>query len=394
MRLAILTSHPIQYQAPLFREIAKRLDLIVMFAHRATPRDQAAAGFGVAFDWDVDLLAGYRYRFLQNVSRKPGISQFGGCDTPSIAAELSSERFDALLVMGWHLKCFVQAALAARANKLPVMVRGDSQLATPRGPLKLVAKALLYPWFLRLFNAGLYVGKRSFEYYRYYHYPEERLFFSPHCVDNAWFAERATIGARQALRRELGIDPDEKVILFAGKLIPIKRPLDVIEAGVALIRQGMRTRVLVAGTGPIEEEARVRAKALGLPVHLLGFRNQTQMPSAYAAADVLVLPSKSETWGLVANEALACGRPIVVSSACGCAPDLGGDSIAGRVFPQGDVGRLAKVLGDILASPPLPDAIRAKSEAYGLSAAAAGIVKALDALTEGRHGVPGPSNNS
>src|SRR5579864_3745687 len=101
MRLAIVASHPIQYQAPLFRELARRIDVAVFFAHRATDADQASAGFGVGFHWDVDLLSGYEHHSLENVARRPGLDRFAGCDTPSIAEELTRSRCDALLVMGW-----------------------------------------------------------------------------------------------------------------------------------------------------------------------------------------------------------------------------------------------------------------------------------------------------
>ena len=102
----------------------------------------------------------------------------------------------------------------------------------------------------------------------------------------------------------------------------------------------------MAGSGELEAHVEAAAAASGVPLHLLGFRNQTEMPAAYAAADCLVLPSDGrETWGLVANEALACGRPIIVSDACGCAPDLGCDGRAGRTFPMGDTEALARAIG-------------------------------------------------
>ena len=132
MRLSIVTSHPVQYQTPLFRELARRCDVHVYFAHRATSQDQAAAGFNVAFDWDVDLLGGFEHTFLENVARQPTLERFAGCDTPSIAAEIARYRPAALLLMGWHLKCYWQAIYGARRAGIPVMVRGDSHLETPR----------------------------------------------------------------------------------------------------------------------------------------------------------------------------------------------------------------------------------------------------------------------
>src|SRR5215471_434914 len=98
MRLAVVTSHPVQYQAPLFRELTRRLDLTVFFAHRATPQDQAEAGFGVGFNWDIDLITGYRHVFLHSVAKRPGLDHFAGCDTPQIGKELAAGRFDAVLL--------------------------------------------------------------------------------------------------------------------------------------------------------------------------------------------------------------------------------------------------------------------------------------------------------
>ncbi len=389
-RLAIVASHPIQYQAPLFRELARRIDCHVFFAHRATPAEQARAGFDAAFDWDVDLLSGYESAFLRNVSARPGVDRFAGCDTPEIGARLAAGRFGAALVMGWHLKSFIQTVWAARRLGLPAMARGDSQLGTPRSALKRMTKDVVYPTALRAFGAALYVGQRSRAYYEHYGYPGERLFFSPHCVDTEWFAARATAEARAETRRRAGIPEGAPVVLFAGKLMALKRPLDILEAlgleafGMEALGRGSGesrpVHVLVAGSGELEAALRQRAEELAIPLHLLGFQNQSEMPAAYAAADVLVLPSASETWGLVANEALACGVPIVVSDACGCAPDLAADGAAGRVFPVGDASALACAIGDVLARPPSRAAIWRKSNAHGLAAAAAGVEAAFAAV--------------
>jgi glycosyltransferase involved in cell wall biosynthesis len=372
-RLAVLASHPVQYYAPLFRELAKRLDLTVYYAHNATAQDQAQAGFGAGFSWDVDLLSGYPYVFLNNVARNPGLGRFSGVDTPEIGKLLRDGRFDALLLMGWYMKCFIQGLIAAKKMGLPVMTRGDSHLGTPRGTLKNMTKRAVYPFFLRQFDAALIVGTRNRAYWEYYGYPPERMFKAPHCVDTEFFAERATPEGRNALRSRLGIAPDANVVLFAGKLLPIKRPLDVIEAAALLRTEGFAIDVLIAGSGPLEASIGGRAAELGQPLHWLGFCNQTQMPAVYSAADVLVLPSQFETWGLVANEALASGTPIVLSDSVGCAPDLAADGKVGRSFPVGDRTALVQSLKAVFENPPSAAQIRCVSQAYGIGAAADGI---------------------
>ena len=384
-RLLAIASHPVQYYAPLFRELSSRVDLMVHYGHKATPDDQAAAGFGAKFAWDVDLLCGYRSAFLENVARNPGLNRFDSIDTPAVVRELTREKCDAVLLMGWYRKSFIQALVAARTRGIPVLVRGDSQLATPRSTAKRAAKNVLYPLFLRQFSAALVVGQRNREYWRHYGYPQHQMFDSPHCIDTDWFSVRATIAARGALRASLGIASDARVVLFAGKLLPFKRPLDVIEAAALSRSLGCRTEVLVAGSGPLEPQMREAASRLGVPLHLLGFCNQTEMPSAYAAADMLVLPSTSqETWGLVANEALACGLPVLLSDAVGCAADIVGNTSVGAVFPVGNVAALGQAIFKLALAPPARDSIDEQSRCFSLAAAADGVVAALDFVARAR----------
>lgn len=385
-RLAILASHPVQYYAPLFRALAQRLDLTVFYAHNATAHDQAKAGFGVGFAWDVDLLAGYDHVFLSNVARTPGLGRFSGVDTPEIFPRLREGQFDVLLLMGWYLKSFIQGLVAAKRLAIPVMLRGDSHLETPRGLFKVVAKRGLYPHFLRRFDAALVVGKRNRAYWEHYGYPGAQIFDTPHCVDNTFFAERARPETGAMMRRRLGIPSEAKVVLFAGKLVPLKRPLDVLDAIAKMRPFDAGTHLLVAGAGQLEGALRERAKTLNVPLHVLGFCNQTEMPAAYATADVLALPSNQETWGLVVNEALASGKPALVSDAVGCAPDLAELLGSGAVFRLGDTEDFARKLDRILVSPPSPQRIAVAASHFDLSATADRIAAAATAIITNRAG--------
>ncbi|ORE91073.1 group 1 glycosyl transferase [Stappia sp. 22II-S9-Z10] len=378
MRLAVLLSHPIQYYAPILRALAGRVDTHVFFAHMPTPQQQGG-DFGAAFSWDVDLTGGFSSSVLDNVAPDPDVDRFAGADTPGIGARLDAFRPDAVLSFGWYLKSFVQGIAAAKLRGIPVAVRGDSILPrTHTGGPKPFAKALAYPLLLRALDAAFYVGAESRAYYRHFRYPEARLFFSPHAVDTEFFAERATEGARAALRAHLAIPPAASVVLFAGKLVAHKQPLTVVEATARLAADGLASHVLVAGSGALEGEVAARAAALGLPLHMLGFRNQSEMPEAYAAADVLALPS-AETWGLVCNEAIAAGRPVVVSDAAGCAPDLAVEGVSGAIHPFGDVAAMAKALGRVLVAPPPAASLRRVSDAHSIAAASEGILAGLEA---------------
>jgi hypothetical protein len=163
-RIGFLVSHPIQYYTPFFRELAQRCDLTVYFAHRQDAIGQGQAGYGVAFDWDIDLLSGYESRFLTNVARVPSTQSFAGCNTPEIADRISEGRFDAFVVPGWSLRAYWQAVRACRRARVPVMVRGDSQLAGQRGGAAGRIKGVVFPHLLKQFDACLYVGQRNREY--------------------------------------------------------------------------------------------------------------------------------------------------------------------------------------------------------------------------------------
>ncbi|CAN5828905.1 hypothetical protein BH11PSE3_BH11PSE3_18480 [soil metagenome] len=374
-RIGFLISHPIQYYAPIFRELAKHCDLTVFFAHRQTAEQQASAGFGVAFDWDVDLLSGYESRFLVNVAAQPSTDLFSGCDTPGVAEEIERGRFDAFVVPGWALKSYWQAVQACRRAGVLKMVRGDSQLGSQRKLIVRVAKSLAFPWVLRRFDRFLYVGERNRAYLRHYGVPDRKMFFSPHCVDNDAFAQAAA--AARTPTPGPGLQPGRKRVLFAGKLIARKHPVDLLRA-VALL-PGQPVEVVFAGSGELEPVLRNVAREAGLKATFLGFVNQSGLPAVYASCDLLILPSDArETWGLVVNEAMACGMPAVVSDAVGCGPDLIEEGRTGACFPLGDIAALSRAISEGLSweRDSTRGFLKKKMDVYSPAGAARAVVEA------------------
>lgn len=380
MRLAVIATHPVQYYAPLFRLLAERLELTVYYAHVPNPTEQGG-GFGTAFAWDIDLTSGYDYKVLKNISARPDVSRAAGLDTPEIAEQLANGCFDVVLALGWYTRSLRQGIIAAKRLGIPVMVRGDSQVGLTANPLQRLAKDALYPFLLRTFNAALTVGTRNSEFFRRYHYPASRLFHSPHAVDTARFAATGTPRAGAALRSKNEIGADERVVLFTGKLVDFKRPLVAVDAVAKLNANGLQTRLMIAGAGPLEGAVRERADSAGIALTQLGFVNQSEIPAVYAAADALVLPSTSrETWGLVANEALACGTPVVVSHEAGCSPDLC-DGRAGIACDGGDPTAVAVAISELLENRSQNrEAIAEMSAAHSLARAVDGIVAGAMAL--------------
>ena len=387
-RLAILSTHPIQYHAHWFRALAARpdLDLSVFYCYSASPADQAQAGFGVEFDWDIPLLEGYRYTFLDGGSRKPG--NFFALDAPGIGDMLAREKVDAVLVNGWHYKAAWQTIFACWKTRIPVMVRSDSQLASPRSPLKRLLKHPLYRSFIPRFDACLAVGIRSRDYYLHYGARPERIFLVPHVVPDHFMAAAGEAELRRPLlRRQWGFPDEDVVFLFAGKFIENKRPMDFLRALEAAASQEPRMAGLMVGDGPVRAACEEFVSSRKLRVHLTGFLNQSQIVDAYVAADCLVLTSR-ETWGMVVNEAMSCSRPAVVSDAVGCVPDLVRDGRSGAVFPLGDVEALSHTLVALARDPARVQAMgecaRAGLQPYSLDAAVRGLIDAVEAVTLSR----------
>jgi glycosyltransferase involved in cell wall biosynthesis len=351
IRLAIISTHPIQYYAPWYRNIARiqDLELKVFYLWDFGVTKQDDPGFDQSIQWDIPLLDGYDHAFIANVSRRPGTSHPRGLRNPGLVSEVGGYRPDVVLLMGYNFESLYRF-LWEWGKRTPILLRGDShRLVHIRSATEIFRRALISLLFKR-FSGFLYVGKANRHYYQYHGVPEFKLFFAPHAVDNERFASSLPESERSGRnwRRSLSIQDDRTVVLFAGKFEEKKRPHDLLTAFIQA--RANNSTLLFVGAGKLE--GTLRHAAAGLQdVVFAPFQNQTQMPGVYAAADVLVLPSygPSETWGLAINEAMCLGRPIIASTHVGCAQDLVRSGRNGLVFPAGDVRALTDALREALA---------------------------------------------
>lgn len=356
-RLLIVTTHPIQYQAPLFRRLATTAGLEVEVLFLCLPdAQQQGVGFGRAFQWDVPLLDGYRWRVARGVRGSGDLSAYLGLWLLNPLAELvctpDGAPPDAVLITGWQCLGMLQLLLAARLKRLPVLLRIESN----DHRLRLLPVRLWHRLLVNQAAACLTTGKANARFYRRLGVPPERLVSATYFVDNAFFAERAASlrEQRAELRQRWGIPPAAFCFVFAGKLQPKKRPLLLLKAleHLRVVPDSPPVHLLFVGSGELESDCRLQVERQRLRVTFAGFLNQGEIPAAYVAADALVLPSDSgETWGLVVNEAMACGLPAVVSDQVGCGLDLIEHGRTGLVFPLDDAPALAACLARLARDP-------------------------------------------
>jgi glycosyltransferase involved in cell wall biosynthesis len=336
------------------------IDLTAFFASDFSVRSFVDPGFGQAISWDVDLLDGYRHEMLAT-----RFGALGRGSEPSfwrpfnrgLRKALVEGRFEALWVHGYNRAYHWAAIAVAKRLGLKVLLRDEAtDLSAARGPLKQMAKTGFFRLLDRWVDAYLAIGSRNADYYRGFGVAPEKIFLMPYAVDNDFFQARiATVASeRELLRARLGLKPDRPIILFAGKLIARKRPLDLLAAYRSVAREPelRAPYLLFAGDGDLREEIARRIATDDLPgVQLLGFQSQAQLAALYDLCDVFVLPSERESWGLVVNEAMNAGRAIIVDDRIGAGADLvrGGEN--GFIYPVGDVAALAVCLRSSLRDP-------------------------------------------
>lgn len=381
-RVGFLTTHPIQYQVPVFRELSALPDIDLTVYYCQLP-DQATQGaeFGVDFAWDIPLLDGYRYEVLDNRARHPSVTQFRGCDTPGIDDVIRRHKFDAFVVNGWVVKSCLQALRACRRWNVPCLVRGEANLLRPRPWWKQVAHRRL----LRRFQAFLYIGEENRRYYRHFGVREEQLFPARYCIDNDRFAAAAAeAGRRERGRRTWHIGERDTCFVYCGKFIPKKHPLELLQSFEQALQRTPHMHLLMVGDGELRSACEAFAQARRLPVTFTGFLNQSQIVDAYVSADLLVLPSDfGETWGLVVNEAMACGRAAIVSDQAGCRADLIHEGQTGHSFAFGEWNQLANRLSEVAQSgmaEQMGEQARQRVAQYSPLAAAHGILAAVSSV--------------
>jgi glycosyltransferase involved in cell wall biosynthesis len=353
-KLAIIDSHPIQYNAPVFRLLAERgnLEVKVFYTWGESVLEQKFdPGFGKAIEWDIPLLQGYTYEFVDNAAPNPNASSFSGIDNPGIFREIDAWRPDYLLVFGWSFKTNLRV-LRHYKGRIPIIFRGDSTLLReqPGFSFKKSLRRVFLRWVYRHVDTALYVGAHNRAYYLKHGLKPSQLVYAPHAIDIERFASADDTRTREALqwRADLGIPAHHLVVLYAGKLEPIKN-VDFI---VRLAQQMKQTPIhfVIVGNGP--EEARLKQSAEGMTnVHFLDFQNQGRMPVVYRLGDVVILCSHSETWGLALNEAMACGKAVAAANTCGGAIELIEEGVNGIIFSHDQPARLQQYLEQLAADP-------------------------------------------
>lgn len=353
-RLAYFVTHPIQYQAPLLKLLSARpeIDLKVFFVRDFSLSAHILHEFSSGAKWDTPLLSGYGYSFLHKIFDIDSNSFF----TPvvfGVKGALREKKWDAIWIHGYNHYSLIIAIVLSFLFRIPIFYRSESNLQSTRPN---ILKNMFVRILVKISKALLFIGNENKKYYKYFGAPESKLFFTPYAVDNYFFDEQyGKIDERdQKFRNELNIEDKTIVILFSGKLIKRKNPILLLDAFNEVTRNDVSSDfcLIFVGDGEESPTLRKRIKDLKLEktVKLVGFINQSEIRKYYSIADLLVLPSSLETYGLVINEAMNASTAIIASDKVGAASDLVRDEVNGFVFQSENLGSLIQVLKKALSS--------------------------------------------
>ncbi len=347
MRLLIITSHPIQYNAPLFSYLTKHshYSIKVIYTLGVNTNTLVDNSFGVYENWNIDLLDGYDYEFIENTSYHPSSIKYLGIKNPSLIKNIKAYKPDGIIVYGWkHQSHF--SVLNYFHGKVPIIFRGDSTTLDDCSGFSLRSyfRFVFLQWVYRKVDYVLSPGTASDQYFLKSGLKQNQIIRAEHAIDNERFMSMSKIEEKELLnlKSSLSIKENQIVFLFAGKFIDKKNPLLLIEAFEKLKKIENNVRLLLVGSGILEKQIKERINGLPLQISssitVLPFQDQHQIKLLYRVSNVFVLSSKGpqETWGLSVNEALACGTPVIVSDKCGSSKDLVKHEENGLVFKSDD----------------------------------------------------------
>jgi len=352
-RLLIVSTHPVQYSAPIFRLMAEhpQLDILVAYCNMQGAELGLDRGFGLEIVWDIPLLDGYPWIQIKNLSPKPNLGHFWGLVNWDLIKLIQEKKFNAIVSLtGYNYGTFWMVAIIAKLKKIPLLFGTDAHELRPRSgeSWKTKLKAIILPLIFSLADTVIVPSSGGIKLMQSLGITDDKIQLTPYVVNNDWWLEQSAKVNRSQVREQWNIPETSPVVLFCAKLQPWKSPQHLLHAFAQANVQD--TYLVFVGSGPLQQELETTAQVLGISeqIRFLGFVNQSQLPSVYTSADLFVFPSEYEPFGVVVNEAMLCGCPVIASNRIGAKYDLIREGETGFIYPWGEIDTLTKILQEVL----------------------------------------------
>jgi glycosyltransferase involved in cell wall biosynthesis len=382
-RLVILSEIIAPYRIPVFNALARhpQIDLHVIFLAESDPGLREWQVYKDEIQFSYQVLPSWRQRVAgQKLLLNRGMKE-----------SLRGANPQAILCGGYNYLAAWQALRWASKNQVPFMAWVESTAQDFRSHKPAVE--FLKKKFMRQCCAFVVPGKSSLQYVMNYGTSEENIFVAPNAVDTELFAGKAAAARADAAKYRHALKLPSRFFLFVGRLVREKGVFDLVEA-YGKLTPDVRAAVglVLVGEGVARAELSRRSSRINPgEVQFAGFVQREQLAVYYALAETFVFPSQSDPWGLVVNEAMACGLPVISSEAAGCTADLVQDGWNGRVVRRGDVAQLTAAMEELAQDSALRTQMgnhsRERILRYSPEDCAAGIAEAamsLETMSSGK----------
>lgn len=344
-RLAILTEIISPYRIPLFNALARHagVDLHVIFLAETDPDLRQWRVYKEEIKCSYEVLPSWRKQ----------VGEYNVLLNHGVGRALTAFAPHAILCGGYNYFASWQALLWARVRNIPFLLWSESHLHELRCVRPLVE--FLKDEFLHRCSGFVVPGWSAAEYLRAHKIKGDVIFTAPNAVDNDLFAAEGAEARKNSAARRRELDLPNRYFLFAGRLVREKGVFELLSAYAKLDEQVRQQVGLVfAGDGASRRQLEEQAASISPgAIRFAGFAHRERLAAYYALAEVLVLPTYSDTWGLVVNEGMACGLPVILSRAAGCAVELLKENWNGLLIPPRDVVSLASAMKSLASQPEL-----------------------------------------
>ena len=385
VRVGVFATHPIQYQVPLWRELnnEKTIDLKVFYFSDQGVSGADDPGFGKAVVWDVPLLEGYQSRFL---SKRP-VNEANLFRIENPEGLLKEAGLDVVILHGYTHRFARQLLRLKSKYGYKVILRGEfTEMPRRSVGVRSLAKRVYLSWFYRYIDHFCPIGQDAIDHLRLYGIDQLKTTFAPYSVDDGLIKKSLQQYDRNTARERLGIDSEDTVFLFSGKIMPRKQPLLLAKAILELSNQYSNITSIFLGSGEqYQDLCDLMGPKSGKRFIAPGFVNQSELGLYFVASDVFVLPSTYDTWGLVVNEAMHYSLPCIVSDKVGSRRDLVVSGETGEVFEFDKVKELEHSMEAFLVNPELARQMGSRAyqkvQGYSIDSTLQGIKGAINAVS-------------
>jgi glycosyltransferase involved in cell wall biosynthesis len=327
VKLLFVSNIPSPYRIDFYNELGKYTDLTVIF--------EAKTAKGIRFNWNIHEIKNFKALFL-----KEGEIRENRIDW-RIIKYLNVKKYDHIILTNYSYLTEMFALVILKLMKVPYFLEIDGGLIRKESNYKKKLKHLLISNAKGYFSPSKYAD----EYLKYYGVSEEKIFRYPFTSLKKEDILLKTLdkGAKTKLRESLNLKGD-KIVLSIGRFIPLKG-FDILLSSSRFLSENIE--VLIIGGEPTEDFLRMKNKLELTNVNFLGFKTKNELKKYYLAADLFVLPTREDIWGLVVNEALSYGLPVITTDKCVAGLELVENNRNGFIIPVNNSEKLAEKITEI-----------------------------------------------